>query len=289
MTFSTPSGAVYLLDKRRGITSRKAAREVARAFGYRKYGHAGTLDPEATGVLIVLLGRATRLSRFLTGQEKRYAFVLRLGVTTDTDDDTGKVIAEKDARHVTERDIKSLLDSDFADRIIQRVPKFSAVRVGGRRAFSAARAGDDMLALPERAVTVSDWTAGEFSDCRMNLSVTVSSGTYVRGLARDIGARLGTGGIALDIRRTRSGLFDVKECSADPDSHEVLLDMKSAMRGYGVVELDEEARARVLHGRPVESEAVGTVCLIDDENRLVAIGIGENGIVRPVCVLEAAV
>jgi tRNA pseudouridine55 synthase len=286
LTVLTPSGAIYLLDKRRGISSRKAAGEVARSFGYRKYGHAGTLDPEAAGVLVVLLGRATRLSRFLSGQEKRYDFVIKLGVTTDTDDDTGKVIGECDARHVSVREIALLLDSEFTGRIVQRVPKFSAVRVNGRRAFRAAREGDDTVEMPERAVTTGDWTLGGLSDCCIDLSVTVSAGTYVRALARDIGERLGTGGIALDIRRTRSGGFDLEECSEDPGCHEALLDMKSAMRGYGIVEVDREGRANVLHGRPVESDAIGIICLVDEESRLVAVGTGENGLVRPVCVLE---
>jgi tRNA pseudouridine55 synthase len=288
LTAAGARGAVYLLDKGRDTTSRKAAREVAGALGFRKYGHAGTLDPDATGVLVVLLGTATRLSRFLAGHDKRYEFVLRLGVTTDTDDDTGRVTGESDATGITREEVTSVIDREFTGRFIQVAPRFSAVRVNGRRAFHAARSGDDSVEMPSRQVRAGDWSQGELDGCAMKLSVTVSAGTYVRGLARDIGASLGTGAIASGIRRTRSGWFGIDECSRTPDDPASLLDLRNAMRGYPEITVSGADLEGILHGRPMEADGEGTVRLSDGQGRLVAVGEGVEGTVRPVCVLEAA-
>lgn len=285
MTESTPRGNVYLLDKRRGITSRKASREVAASFGYSRYGHAGTLDPDATGVLVVLLGRATRLSRFLTGQSKRYGFVLRLGKATDTDDNCGKLLSEKPAAHITRADVADLIESRFQGQFEQQVPRFSAVRVDGKRAFVRAREGDSGVDMPSRSVTVTDWEMGTLVDCRMELSVTVSPGTYIRALARDIGECLGTGGIALDIRRTASGEFSVEECSIEPDTGSSLLSMAAAMRGFGRLSLDRESAEILRHGASVPGTISGTAAILDPDGRLIAVGSGNGIVVKPICVL----
>ena len=288
MTVPGPTGAVYLLDKGRGTSSRKAAGEVARAFGYRKYGHAGTLDPDATGVLVVLLGRATRLSRFLTGHDKRYTFVLRLGVVTDTDDGTGRVIGGSGDSAVTRGTVERLLADSYTGRMMQRVPRFSAVRVDGTRAFRAARRGQELADLPVRAVTAVEWSAGEMDGQSIPLGVTVSAGTYVRALARDIGEELGTGAIADDIRRISSGWFGIDDCSTGPGDERALLSMSRAMSGYPSMELEAGAVSRVLHGGAVDGDAEGTVCLLDGHGSLVAVGTGDAGTVRPLCVLEDA-
>jgi len=285
LTESTPQGNVYLLDKRRGITSRKASREVAASFGYSRYGHAGTLDPDATGVLVVLLGGATRLSRFLTGQSKRYSFVLRLGRATDTDDDCGRLLFEKPAAHITSADVTDLIESRFQGLIEQRVPRYSAVRVDGKRAFVTAREGDSGIDMPSRSVTVTDWRIGTLADCRMELSVTVSPGTYIRALARDIGECLETGGIAMDIRRTASGEFSVEECSSEPDTGSSLLSMASAMRGFSSLSLDLEFVERLRHGASVPGAVSGTAAILDPDGRLIAVGSGDGKVVKPICVL----
>jgi tRNA pseudouridine55 synthase len=169
------------------------------------------------------------------------------------------------------------------------VPRYSAVRVGGRRAFRAARSGDESLDMPERQIRAADWETGEISGSRIELSVTVSAGTYVRALARDIGGLLGTGGIATDIRRLRSGWFDIAECSPLTDCRDAMLDMNSAMRGYPEIGIpDSRTRERIIHGNPMESPAEGTVRIVDGEGTLVAVGEGVQGTVRPVCVLEQA-
>jgi len=286
LTESTPRGNVYLLDKKRGITSRKASCEVAASFGYSRYGHAGTLDPDATGVLVVLLGRATRLSRFLTGQSKRYSFVLRLGRATDTDDDCGKLLFEKPAAHITGTNVTDLIESRFQGQFEQQVPRFSAVRVDGKRAFVTAREGDSRIDMPSRSVTATDWEMGTLVDCRMELSVMVSPGTYIRALARDIGECLETGGIASDIRRTASGIFSVEECSSEPDTGSSLISMASAMRGFNKLDLDQDATERLRHGAPVPGSVFGTTAILDPDGRLIAVGSGDGKVVKPICVLN---
>jgi tRNA pseudouridine55 synthase len=278
-------GAVYLLDKERGPTSRRAASAVARALGYGKFGHGGTLDPDATGVLLVLLGRATKLSRFLTGHGKRYRFDVVLGSATDTDDATGTVVDTDPAPPEPNPDsIRGILER-FTGSFAQRPPAFSAVKVDGERAFRAARRGESPE-LPSKAVEASGWVVEAVEDRRLRLAVTVSSGTYVRGLARDIGRALGTAAHADAIRRVSVGAFTVDECSPEPDRPESLLTMAGAMRGYPSVRLSGRNLVSVRHGMTVPAGADGTVALLGPGDRLMAVGLGDGTAVRPVCVLR---
>ncbi|MBN1435318.1 tRNA pseudouridine(55) synthase TruB, partial [Candidatus Fermentibacterales bacterium] len=152
---------------------------MARCWGFRKYGHAGTLDPAATGLLVVLLGRATRLSPYLTGLPKTYSFVLRLGVETDSGDSDGTVTATSGASHVDRESLETALRG-FEGTFPQQVPAFSAVRVGGRRAYKLARRGQSPE-MPVRQATAGSWTIEEeIPGTGFRLSVRVGTGTYVR-------------------------------------------------------------------------------------------------------------
>ncbi len=282
---STPrgAGAAFLLDKEAGMTSRRAAGGVAEAWSFRKYGHAGTLDPEATGLLIVLMGRATRLSRYLTPHDKRYRFGLHLGLTTDTDDDTGRVLERREGAGVTEEELLAEC-ARMTGVLRQRVPAFSAVRVGGRRAHRMARRGE-RPEMPEREVTVRDWKLLDLSGGRATMEVTVSSGTYVRALARDIGKALGTGGSAFGIRRTAVGPFDVSEASTDPGREGSLLEMTDVLRGYPAIEAGPDEVDRLRDGTRIEAAGSGTAFVTDDRGELVSVGEREEGFFYPRCVL----
>jgi len=279
-------GAVYLLDKPRGLTSRKAAAEVAGAWDFDKFGHGGTLDPDATGVLLVLLGRATRLSRFLTGHGKRYLFDVVLGSATDTDDATGTVIRESQPDQVPpdgER-LDEILAS-FTGEFQQRPPSFSAVKVDGKRAFRAARNGEAME-LPAKPVRARDWTVRSLDSDRLVLEVTVSSGTYVRSLARDIGEALGSAAHADHIRRLSVGEFRVEECSSEPRNPESLLTMAQAMRGFPSVRLEGRSLVSIRHGMTVPARVSGTAAVLGPEDALMAVGEADGTAVRPICVLR---
>ena len=289
MTSFERTGAAYLLDKRSGITSRKAAGEVAASWGYGKYGHAGTLDPDATGLLVVLLGRATRLSRFLTGFSKRYVFSLVPGIITDTDDVSGTVLERKPVEVVHRRALLKVLER-FTGTHAQKVPSFSAVRIDGERAYEIARKGRKPN-TPRRKVRTVDWKLEDLPEGEqlrekgIRLSVTVSSGTYMRALARDIGRELGTGGAAASIRRITVGDFKVDEASSDPGSRSSLLSMAEIMRSYQNIVLEEEQRRTVVHGGAVQSEFEGNLVLLDSEGKFVAVARGDGELLKPFCVL----
>jgi tRNA pseudouridine55 synthase len=278
------AGAVYLLDKPEGETSRKSAGRVCRAWGYSKYGHSGTLDPDATGLLIVLMGKATRLSRFLMPFPKRYGFGMRLGIRTDTDDTTGEILERNPVSDVSEEELHSVLRG-FTGDFQQRVPEYSAVRVKGRRAYDLARRGLE-LEMPLREVSARDWKLESIEGEVARLSVTVSSGTYIRALARDIGNELGTGAAAFDIRRTEVGGFSVEEASRDVDSEEALISMASAMRHYPRFEVNDQLRPIVTHGGILPSSMEGIVSLLDGSGRLLAVARGDGGNLKPLCVLR---
>lgn len=282
--FDHLDGAVYLLDKRAGVTSREAADLVADAWGYGKRGHAGTLDPDATGVLIALLGRATRLSRFVAVHDKTYRFTVRLGVSTDTCDSSGEVISRSSADHVTAEQVEKAL-AGFTGTFQQRIPRFSAARINGRRAFKAARKGE-VLDMPRKEVTATDWVLVGYSPGEAVLEVRVSKGTYVRALARDIGDALGTGGHADSIRRLSVGRFRVEECSESFDDPGALKPMAEAMRGYPSMNLGGIKAVSARHGRALPGQARGYVSLLDKADRLLAIGQGDGTTVKPVCVLR---
>lgn len=279
-------GAVYLLDKPRGLTSRKAAAEVAGAWDFDKFGHGGTLDPDATGVLLVLLGRATRLSRFLTGHGKRYLFDVVLGSATDTDDATGTVVRESaPGQGPPDRERLDEILAAFTGEFQQRPPSFSAVRVDGKRAFRAAREGE-ALELPAKPVQARDWAVRSLGRDRISLEVTVSSGTYVRSLARDIGEALGSAAHAADIRRLSVGEFRVEECSPEPRSPDSLLTMAGAMRGFPSVRLGGRSLVSVRHGMTVPASVAGTAAVLGPGEALVAVGEADGTAVRPICVLR---
>lgn len=278
------NGGVYLYRKPEGLTSRAASTLVAGAWGYTKRGHCGTLDPAATGVLPILLGTATRLSPFLTGGSKVYSFTLVLGITTDTDDMEGEVMARADASAVTKAMLARALDM-LTGSISQKAPLFSAVRVDGVRAYRSARTGG-RPDMPSRTVEVGNWEICEIENGSARVRVTVSPGTYIRALARDAGAFLGVGGVATSIVRESSGAFGIDECSGERDDPAAMLTMAEAMRGYPVHSLTPSQTDAVMHGIRVQGSAQGTVALVSPDGTLVAVGSGNGETIHPECVLE---
>lgn len=208
-----PTG-VLLVDKPGGLTSHDVVSRTRRALNTRKVGHAGTLDPMATGLLVLGVGAATRLLTYVVGLDKTYETTILLGASTDTDDADGSVVSRADAptlAAVTDEEIRAGIADLTGD--IEQVPStVSAIKVAGRRAYDLARAGEDVV-LASRAVTVSrfDVLAIRRTEASIELDAVVdcSSGTYIRALARDLGTALTVGGHLTALRRTRIGSFDV--------------------------------------------------------------------------------
>ncbi len=195
---------VVIVDKPAGITSHGAVHRVRKLLGERKAGHTGTLDPLATGVLPVCVGEATKIASFLAGDDKVYEATMRLGLRTDTQDITGRVLAEHEPR-VTEADVKAVLAA-FAGTITQVPPQYSAVKVRGKALYKWARKGIH-VEPPAREVEIREIRLLEIDLPRVRFTVTCSKGTYVRTLCADAGENLGCGAVLEGLRRTRCGIF----------------------------------------------------------------------------------
>jgi len=211
---SGPAGSgLVIVDKPPGMTSHDVVARCRRIFGTRKVGHAGTLDPMATGVLVIGIERATKILGLLTATDKSYAATMRLGQATTTDDADGEVLETISTAKVTDADIDAAVAALRGD-ILQKPSAVSAVKVGGKRAYRLAREGQE-VDLPARAVHVGrfDVTGVRRSDDLVDVDVEVdcSSGTYIRALARDVGAALRVGGHLIALRRTRVGRFGLDE------------------------------------------------------------------------------
>ncbi len=196
---------------------------------------------------------------------------------------TGEVLERKQVAELDTESLQSTL-KQFTGLISQIPPAFSAVRIDGRRAYKLARAGS-APELPPREVTVDRWIIHGIQDDIISLSVTVSSGTYIRSLARDIGMALGVGGAASSIRRTSVGALPVSEASAEPDEAEAFIGMLSALRDMPSICLNAEECRQLSHGRPIGSGMLGRLALADDDGLLLGVGEGDGEYVRPLCVL----
>ena len=250
-----PTGLV-VVDKPAGLTSHDVVARARRALGTRKVGHAGTLDPMATGVLVLGVGRATRLLGHLMLTEKSYDATARLGVATTTDDAEGEVVSVTPAGDLGDDEVREALSRFVGD--IEQVPTaVSAIKVDGRRAYERVRAGEDVV-LAARPVSVHELVVHEVraaGDCvDVDFSVRCSSGTYVRAIARDLGAALGVGGHLTALRRTAVGAFDLSTaCTVDDLAARgtgVLVDIRDAARAtFAAYDLDDAQAADVRVGR----------------------------------------
>ena len=283
---------VLCVDKPSGLTSHDVVDRVRRRLGVRRVGHAGTLDPMATGVLIIGVGPTTRLLGIIGGHDKEYTATIRLGASTTTDDREGDVIAQattQDIQHVTDAGIAEAV-SLFTGALEQRPSAVSAVKVDGKRAYQRVRDGEE-VELPTRAVTVEEFTILDIrrddtvadgardtaSDTAIDVDVRVrcSAGTYIRSLARDVGEELGVGGHLTELRRTRSGTVDVAECVDldGADLEHVSAPGVFARRHLPAVDLSDDQVVRVRNGARVAIDVpeVSTVALIGPGEDLVAV------------------
>ncbi len=196
---------ILLLDKPRGWTSHDAVDFVRRKIGQKKVGHAGTLDPLATGLLVLLLGRATKWSDELMGHDKEYCGTIRLGIATDTYDLEGKILTEAPFSHISREEVEACF-AGFRGEIEQTAPVYSALKKQGKKLYELARAGVAVEA-PVRRVTLREFLITSFEAPDIGFRLLCSKGTYVRSLAQDIGARLGCGATLASLQRVASGRF----------------------------------------------------------------------------------
>lgn len=274
-----PTGG-WIVDKPAGPTSHDLVAGARRALATRRVGHAGTLDPEATGVLVVLVGEATKLAPYATGHTKEYVVRIRFGVGTDTLDAAGRVVATRElaASFLSEVDLGGAIAAERG-RTAQLPPDFSAVSVGGVRAHRAARAGE-RLQLTARPISLERLELVAIDGLELDLRLTVSKGYYVRALARDLGERLGAPAHVASLRRIASGPFRVEEAiSWPPAGPPPLIPLgRLAALALPVAVLTEPAVARARAGQRltpaefVEPPADGTAAWFGASGELVAIG-----------------
>jgi len=288
-------GGLVVVDKPAGLTSHDVVARLRRLAGTRRVGHAGTLDPMATGVLVVGVERATKLLTYLVGATKEYLATVRLGASTVTDDAEGDVTARR-AASVTDAEVAAAVQALTGD-ILQVPSAVSAIKVDGRRAYARVRAGESVELAP-RPVHVERFEVLARRDgadeglpvVDLDVAVTCSSGTYVRALARDLGGRLGVGGHLTALRRTRVGPYgiDVARTLEQLTEEFTLLPLADAARvAFPVRELTAEEARRLSHGMRLEPAGLGPApaAAFAPDGALVAVVTEDAVAARPLVVL----
>jgi tRNA pseudouridine55 synthase len=298
MRSASPLAGILLMDKPQGWTSHDVVAKARGITKQRRIGHTGTLDPMATGLLVLCLGQATRLVEYMSGHDKRYEGEIQLGVRTDTDDADGAVIATQAAAALTADGLRRLAER-FTGRLMQRPPAYSAVKIAGRRAYSVARAGGAPQ-LAERPVTVHEMLLERLPMDRLRIVVHCGPGTYVRSLARDIGDELGCGAHLSALRRATVGRFDVHDAVtlaaleaivAGGRLAEILLPVDDGVSDTAAAILTA-GRARllatgaVLEGASALAKPASLVRIYGSDGTFVGTAaVAENGQIRPLKVL----
>jgi tRNA pseudouridine55 synthase len=284
------SDGLLVIDKPSGPTSHDMVARVRRAIGVKRVGHAGTLDPLATGVVVIGIGRATRLLRYVSDSNKEYVAKVRFGIATESLDADGREIS-REPMPVSKEQVSSAL-SGFRGSIEQTPPMVSAIQIGGRRLHELARAGEEVERQPRRvevySIDLVDFEEGEFP--LATIHVECSKGTYVRVLADDIAIALGGRAHLEGLRRTRVGSFGLdqalKEDNLDQwEAH--LLPLSAAVGTMPRLVVDEEQRMRTVHGRSLEVMGMeGPIAVVGPAGDLVAVYVAGNGVAKPEVVIS---
>lgn len=279
---------ILIIDKPSGWTSQDVCSKLRGVFHEKRVGHGGTLDPMATGVLPVFLGRATRAAQFSENSDKAYLAGMRLGITTDTQDITGNILDEKPVS-VTENELLSVLPR-FTGRIEQIPPMYSAVKIGGKKLYELARKGRELERSP-RQITVKSIDVSDFTGTECILSVACSKGTYIRTLINDIGSALGCGAAMSSLRRTKAGGFGISDSvpllelieSDDASRLSHVRPVESIFASYPALSVGGPMLARALNGNEFKTDAHdGKYRVYSDTGDFILFGEARGGVMRTV-------
>ncbi len=274
------SGAL-VIDKPVGMTSHDVVAFVRRGTGIRRAGHTGTLDPRASGVLVVLIGPAVRLSEYLSASDKRYQAIIKFGVATSTYDTEGSQVGEtKSVHHITEKDIQNLLQS-YEGKVQQVPPAYSAVKIDGERAYKKARRGEEVEIEP-REIDVYNLELLEWLSPEATIDVYASSGTYVRSLANDMGSDLGVGAHLVGLRRTKNGQFTLRDAVRMRELHDAfaagdwykhLIPAAETLDDWYTIELNPELAEKIKYGHriPAQPDESGWARALSQQGDLIAL------------------
>lgn len=291
---------ILVINKQQHWTSHDVVNKARRLLQEKKIGHTGTLDPLATGVLVLCVGKATKIVRYLEGDDKEYTAEMKLGVTTDTLDSAGSILETREYTPPSRDEVLAALEK-FRGNILQRPPAYSALKVSGVPSYRLARQGT-ILEHEERPVTISDITLLEYRDPLVRFSVTCSKGTYVRTLCADIGALLGPGAHLTSLVRTRAGRFRIDQAmdlehlarlASLGTSEQALLSLSEALGSFSAVTVDESEARRISHGNTIaipqgfeDNNAEKPIQVLDQDGRMLAIAKTEAGYLRPEVVIS---
>lgn len=269
---------IIIVNKPKGITSRDVVNEISKKFRTKKVGHTGTLDPIATGVMVVCLNAATKLVDKLTSYDKEYIATCILGIETDTLDNTGKILNTMQT-HITKNQIETTLNK-FIGSYEQEVPKYSAIKINGKKLYEYARENIEVK-LPKRNVIINNInlvSGPRYMDNKTEFTFrcSVSKGTYIRSLIRDIASDLNTYGIMTDLIRTRQGNFDIKDAiSLDQIKENNLIKIKDVLTCQHV-QITDDIRKKVLNGANIMNDYNSEEVLFMDNNQAVALYIKDD-------------
>ena len=284
-----------VVDKAPAMTSHDVVAVARKALGTRKVGHAGTLDPMATGVLVLGFGNGTRLLQYITDGDKSYLATVVLGAATVTDDQEGEILSEADASLISDEEIRAGL-AKMVGEIQQRPSSVSAVKVGGERAYDRVRAGE-VFELAARTITISSLDVLEIrrvgSRIEIDIDVTCSAGTFIRAIARDLGSDLEVGGHLSALRRTRVAGFSLDQAisfeSLKGQEFTALEIADVARQTFAVRELALDEVAELSFGRPLTSNPSEAIfAALSPDNRLIALLKNDSGKAKPIAVFAAA-
>ena len=248
---------ILIVDKEKGMTSRDVVNEVSKIFKTKKIGHTGTLDPLATGVLVITINKATKLNEIITATYKEYQVEAILGIKTDTLDITGNVL-KKENTNFKKEEIKKVLNS-FVGSYNQEVPIYSAVKINGKKLYEYAR-NDEEVVLPKRLVTIKYINLDDINyidnQTVIKFTCLVSKGTYIRSLVNDIANKLDTYGVMTNLRRTKQGIYDIDNAyklSDIKNNHYQIISLKDALKDYFQVKVDKELKFKVINGQILDN------------------------------------
>ncbi len=259
---------ILVVYKDAGMTSRDVVNEVGKLLHIKRIGHTGTLDPMATGVLVLCVGKATKIVELLTATEKEYIAEITLGIETDTLDSTGMIIKQEEV-NITKAQVEEVLNSMIGS-YEQEVPLYSAIHVDGKKLYEYARNKEQVI-LPSRMVTIKSLELIEFENNIFKVKTTVSKGTYIRSLVRDIAKKLGTIGTMSKLERTRQGKFHLEDCVTLSDiknEQYQFLDIKEALVEYPTLEVDQELEARIRNGQVLKNTFGQPTILFLNQNQI---------------------
>ena len=266
---------IIIVDKPKGYTSHDVVNVVKKKLNTSKVGHTGTLDPNATGVLPVLVGKATKVSKYLIEHDKTYIAELALGEKSSTGDIEGEIIEKKEVPNITEEQIKNVLQK-FLGKQMQTPPIYSSIKINGKKAYEYARSGQT-IEIPAREIEIMEISLLNFENNIITFKVSCSKGTYVRVLCEDIATKLGTVGLMRNLRRTRVDKFDIKDaCELENLDKAKIISLEEFFKDIPKINLDDEKTILFLNGVKLKENLTNGIYSIYNNSKYLGLGVIEN-------------